>query len=579
MNPFNFISADVKLGDNVQLSQFINLYGCEIGAETKIGPFVEVQKNARVGRRCKISSHTFICEGVTIEDNVFIGHGVTFINDTYPRATTATGELQADADWKVEQTVVGKGASIGSNATILANTRIGENAIVGAGSVITKDVPRNAIVAGNPAKILRFIQEPNGAKGPDGIPLLDLIAPHLELEHELVGAFRQGLRTANFVGGPVVEKFEEGFAGVCNTTHAVAVSSGTDALRFAIMACGIEAGDVVVTVPNTFIATAEAISQARAIPEFVDVDEHTYNISVQMLERFLEKLCVGNNAGKLISLRSGRPVKAIVPVHLYGQMADMDGILSLADKYGLTVIEDACQAHGAEYFSRRHNRWMKAGSMGRAAAFSFYPGKNLGACGEGGAVTTNDAEVAAKIRMLRDHGQVKKYFHDVEGYNGRLDAIQAGILHVKLPHLAEWNKQRRYRAAEYNRLLSADDTVGVPYEPAWSRAVYHLYVVRVSDREGLMRHLKENGIGSGIHYPIPLHLQKAYASLNYNAGDFPVAESVASEIISLPMFPQLTQTQQTKVAKEILAFTRREAVRPGVEDETVLASTKVKTEG
>ena len=194
---------------------------------------------------------------------------------------------------------------------------------------------------------------------------------------------------------------------------------------------------MVLTVPNTFIATAEAISQARAIPEFVDVDEHTYNMSVQMLERFLEKQCVRNNAGKLISLRSGRPVTAIVPVHLYGQMADMDAILNLADKYGLTVIEDACQAHGAEYFSKRQNRWMKAGSMGRAAAFSFYPGKNLGACGEGGAVTTNDAEVAERVRMLRDHGQVKKYFHDLEGYNGRLDAIQAGILHAKLPHLAD----------------------------------------------------------------------------------------------------------------------------------------------
>jgi len=406
------------------------------------------------------------------------------------------------------------------------------------------------------------------------VPFLDLIAPHLELEHELVDAFREGILTAAFVGGPVVDKFEKAFATFSNTDHAIAVSSGTDALRFAILACGIEAGDVVLTVPNTFIATAEAISQARAIPEFVDVDEHTFNISVQMLERFLEKQCVRNNAGKLISLRSGRPVTAIVPVHLYGQMADMDAILGLAGKYGLTVIEDACQAHGAEYFSKRHNRWVKAGSMGRAAGFSFYPGKNLGACGEGGAVTTNDAEVAEKVKKLRDHGQVKKYYHDVEGYNGRLDAIQAGILHTKLPHLAAWNKHRRDRAAEYDRLLASNQALSVPYEPSWSRAVYHLYVIRTSDREGLMNHLKEAGIGTGIHYPIPLHLQKAYISLNYSPGDFPVAERVSTEIVSLPMFPQLTQSQQARVTEEILVFTGRFSAMRKEGDVTELAPTE-----
>ncbi len=554
MNPCNSISADVKLGENVQLSKFINLYGCEIGAETKIGAFVEIQKGARVGKRCKISSHTFICEGVTVEDNVFIGHGVMFINDTYPRATTSGGTLQTEEDWKVEQTLVGKGASIGSNATILANTKIGDNAIVGAGSVVTKDVPRNAVVAGNPAKILRFIPDPNECGDHNAIPFLDLVTQHLELEHELVGAFREGLHTAGFVGGAVVEKFEEAFAQFSNCSYAAAVSSGTDALRFAIMACGIEPGDVVLTVPNTFIATAEAISQSRAIPEFVDVDDQTYNMSVQMLERFFEKQCVSNSSGALISLRSGRPVKAIIPVHLYGQMADMDAILGLASKYNLTVIEDACQAHGAEYFSKRLNRWVKAGSMGRAAAFSFYPGKNLGACGEGGAVTTNDPDVLEKVKMLRDHGQVKKYFHAMEGYNGRLDTIQAGILSAKLPHLPAWNEKRRDRATEYNRLLSNQDGVKTPCEPAWSRAVYHLYVIRTRNRDGLIQHLKDAHISTGIHYPIPLHLQKAYLSLNYALGDFPVTERAAGEIVSLPMYPQMTEIQQARVAAEIMEF-------------------------
>jgi dTDP-4-amino-4,6-dideoxygalactose transaminase len=393
----------------------------------------------------------------------------------------------------------------------------------------------------------------------NSVPFLDLITPHLELEQELTCVFLRALRTAGFIGGPMVEEFEGAFASFCNTRDSIAVSSGTDALRFAIMACGVQPGDVVLTAPHTFIATTEAISQAGAVPEFVDIDEQTYNLSVEMLQQFLHEQCVRNRSGKLISRRSGRPVTAVVPVHIYGQMADMDSVLKLAEDYGLTVIEDACQAHGAEYFSEKHGRWMKAGSMGRAAAFSFYPGKNLGACGEAGAVTTSDSGVAQKIRMLRDHGQTKKYYHDVEGYNGRLDAIQAGLLHTKLAHLDNWNSQRRDRAAEYNRLLAGNDALSAPYEPSWSRAVYHLYVIRTCNRDGMMNHLKQAHIGTGVHYPIPLHLQKAYATLGYKVGDFPVAERVAAEIVSLPMFPQLTADQQVKVAAEVLAYTSKTA--------------------
>jgi dTDP-4-amino-4,6-dideoxygalactose transaminase/acetyltransferase-like isoleucine patch superfamily enzyme len=559
MNSTNCISNDVKLGKDVRLSTFINLYGCEIGDETKIGAFVEIQKNASVGKRCKISSHSFVCEGVLIEDNVFIGHGVMFINDSYPRATTDQGGLQTEADWKVERTVVKKGASIGSGATILSNLSIGENAIVGAGSVVTKDVPPDAIVAGNPAKVLRFIEPALKTTDTGMVPFLDLIAPHLELENELVSVFRRGLHTAGFVGGSMVDEFEKEFAAFCSAGHSIAVSSGTDALRFALMASGVQPGDSVLTVPNTFIATTEAISQAGALPEFIDIDEHTSNMSVEKLQEYLEKQCARDASGKLISRRSGRPVTAVVPVHLYGQMTDMDAILKLANQYGLIVIEDACQAHGAEYFSKENNRWMKAGSMGRAAAFSFYPGKNLGACGEGGAVTTSDADLAVAVRMLRDHGQVKKYYHDVEGYNGRLDAIQAGFLLAKLPHLARWNAQRRDLAAEYSRMLTVSETLSLPHEPSWSRAVYHLYVIRTTDRAALMDHLKSAGVGTGIHYPIPLHLQKAYTSLNYREGDFPVAERLAGEILSLPMFPQLTAAQQSRVAEEVLTFVSRKA--------------------
>jgi dTDP-4-amino-4,6-dideoxygalactose transaminase/acetyltransferase-like isoleucine patch superfamily enzyme len=555
MNSWNAIADDVKLGAGVRLAKFINLYGCEIGDETKIGTFVEIQKNAVVGKRCKISSHSFICEGVVIEDNVFIGHGVKFTNDSYPRATNADGSLQSEADWSVERTIVKRGASIGTGATILPNVVIGENAIVGAGSVVTKNVPASTIVAGNPARVLRAVAQPDQEQSDAPIPFLDLITPHLELEDELVNAFRQGLHTAGFIGGAPVENFEKAFAELCEAKECAAISSGTDALRFALMAGGVEAGDVVLTVPHTFIATTEAISQAGATPEFIDIDERTYNMSTDMLRRYLEQQCVRDQSGKLMSLRSGRPVTAIVPVHLYGQMADMDVLLDLADQYGLIVIEDACQAHGAQYFSKKHNRWMKAGSMGLAAAFSFYPGKNLGACGEGGAATTNDAVIASKMKMLRDHGQIKKYYHDVEGYNGRLDAIQASILHAKLPHLEGWNARRRERADEYNRLLADDRSLRLPFEPSWSKSVYHLYVIRTAHREALMDHLKSAGIGTGIHYPIPLHLQNAYRSMNYKPGDFPVTEKIASEIVSLPMFPQLTAAQQARVAREILAFT------------------------
>ena len=373
----------------------------------------------------------------------------------------------------------------------------------------------------------------------DGVPFLDLVTPHVALEQELTAVFQKALRAAGFIGGPMIEEFEQAFAEFCGVRHAIGVGSGTDALRFAILAARIPAGEVVITVPNTFIATTEAISQARAYPEFVDVDERSYNMSPEKLRDYLESRCSRDRSGRAVSRRSGRRVAAVIPVHLYGQMADMDAILDLAERYGLSVIEDACQAHGAKYFSRKHNRWMTAGSMGRAAAFSFYPGKNLGACGEAGAVCTSESELARTVKMLRDHGQSTKYCHDLEGYNGRMDAIQAGILRVKLTHLGQWNEARRERAAAYNRWLASAEAVTLPFEPEWSKAVYHLFVIRTADREDLMSRLNMAGIAAAIHYPIPLHLQKEHVSHGYRAGDFPVTEKAASEILSLPIYPQL----------------------------------------
>lgn len=386
------------------------------------------------------------------------------------------------------------------------------------------------------------------------IPFVDLVTPHAELREELLAVFGKALSTAGFIGGPMVEEFERDFAQFCETRHCVGISNGTDALRLALLAAGVSPGDVVVTVPNTFIATAEAISQTGARPQFVDVDEHTYNMDPGKLHDYLETRCYLNRvSGRLLTQDTQQPVTAIVPVHLYGQMADMDAILEIAEQYNLMVVEDACQAHGAEYFSEKENRWKKAGSIGRAAAFSFYPGKNLGACGEAGAVTTDDEELARKVRMLRDHGQGRPYYHDVEGFNSRLDAIQAGLLDVKLKHLSEWNRKRRENAARYNELLgAASDSLIIPYEPSWSKAIYHLYVIRSADRDGLQSALSAAKIGTKIHYPVTIHLQQAYRSLGYRPGDFPFAEKAASEILSLPMYPDLTSEQQSRVAEEVL---------------------------
>lgn len=388
------------------------------------------------------------------------------------------------------------------------------------------------------------------------IPFVDLIAPHAELREELLAVFETALRTAGFVGGAAVENFERHFAEFCGTAHCVGVGNGTDALRLALIAAGVLPGDVVVTAPNSFIATAEAISQTGARPQFVDVDERTYNMDPEKLRKYIETEYYLNRVdGRLLTKDTQQPVTAVVPVHLYGQMADMDSILEIAEQYNLMVIEDACQAHGAEYYSEREKRWRKAGSMGRAAAFSFYPGKNLGACGEAGAVTTNDEKIAQKVRMLRDHGQGRQYYHDIEGFNSRLDAIQAGILDVKLKHLSDWNNKRRENALCYGDLLTpASESITVPYEPSWSKAIYHLYVIRSANRDALQSSLSAATIGTKIHYPVPIHLQEAYRSLGYKPGDFPVAERTAAEILSLPMYPQLSFDQQSRVAQEVLQF-------------------------
>lgn len=364
------------------------------------------------------------------------------------------------------------------------------------------------------------------------IPLVDLPAQYQTIKPEIDAAMQRVVGNATFILGPEARTFEEHFAAFCGVKHAIGLDSGTAALHLALLALGIGAGDEVITTTHTFIATSEAIVLTGARPVLVDIDPRTYNLDPNKVEA-------------AITPRT----KAIIPVHLYGQPAEMDPLLEVASRRGIAVIEDAAQAHGALY------RGQRAGSMGDMACFSFYPGKNLGAYGDAGALVTNDDALADKIRMLRDHGRTTKYEHEITGYGYRLDGLQAAVLDVKLQHLPEWNERRRAHADYYTELLSNLD-VTVPYEPAHLRAVYHLYVIRTRGRDALLQYLKEHDIEAGIHYPVPLHLQPVYKDLGYRRGDFPETEKAASEILSLPLYPELTHAQMERVVETMRDFYR-----------------------
>lgn len=359
------------------------------------------------------------------------------------------------------------------------------------------------------------------------VPFVDLKAQYASIKAEIEVAIARVFENTSFVLGREVEAFEAAFAEYVGARFCIGVNSGTAAIQLAVMACGLSAGDEVIVPTNTFFATAEGVSTAGATPVFVDADPVSYNIDVMKIEAALTER-----------------TRAIMPVHLYGQAADLDPIFEIAERHQLIVIEDAAQAHGGLYKGRR------VGGLGRAGCFSFYPGKNLGAYGEGGAVVTNDAEVARQVRLLRDHGSGRKYHHDIIGYNFRLEGIQGAILNVKLRHLERWNQLRHEHAARYGELLQGCD-LNLPCEMPYARHVYHLYVVQSDTRDALQQTLSESGVQTGIHYPIPIHLQPAYASLNYQRGDFPEAEHQSQRVLSLPMFPELTEEQIMRVGETI----------------------------
>jgi dTDP-4-amino-4,6-dideoxygalactose transaminase len=360
------------------------------------------------------------------------------------------------------------------------------------------------------------------------VAFVDLYQQHQAIEEELVEVFRRVLRKSSFILGPEVVAFEKDFAAYVGAADCIAVNNGTTALQLVLAALGIGPGDEVITVANTFIATAEAISAVGARPVFVDVDPVSYTMDPELVEAAITP-----------------NTKALLPVHLYGQAADVDALLEIAQRHNIHLVEDACQAHGAIYKGR------KAGSLGVAGCFSFYPGKNLGCLGEGGAVVTSNSELAARMRMLRDHGSVKKYEHSLPGYNFRLEGLQGGFLSIKLKHLDRWNARRREVAKLYHELLS-ETSLGLPVEMGWGEHVYHLYVIQADDREALRLALNAAGVECGLHYPVPLHLQAAYADLGYEKGSFPVSEQLSSHILSLPMHPFITDEEVKRVASVLL---------------------------
>lgn len=363
------------------------------------------------------------------------------------------------------------------------------------------------------------------------IPLVDLRRQVETLAPELLAAYEDLLAKTDFIGGAAVGVFETAFAQYCGAEYCVGVGNGTDALDLIFRALALPPGSEVIVPAMSFVATAETLSAQGLKAVFADVDPETYTLDPTQVE-------------KLITPRT----KALLPVHLYGQPADLSALSALVERHGLTLIEDAAQAHGAEYDGRR------IGSIGRAAAFSFYPGKNLGAFGDAGAVTTSDPALATKIRMLANHGRTTKYEHEMEGVNSRLDTLQAAVLNIKLRHLDDWNARRRHWAALYTSLLSDMPQITSPTTGPSRNPVFHLYVIRTARRDELLAHLKAKGIAAGVHYPIPLHLQPAFAYLGHRVGDFPVAEQLANECLSLPLFPELTATEVRTVASTVRAF-------------------------
>ena len=514
---------NVHFGDNVRVVNPVNLYGCTIGDDSFVGPFVEIQGNVIVGKRCKIQSHAFVCELVTIGDDCVISHGAKFINDPFAIGGPAHGDRRL---WR--RTRIGNHVSIGTNATILP-VSICDHVVIGAGAVVTKDVTEPGIYAGNPARLLRRLNPMNQSETIVNVPFVDLHAQYLSIRDGIDKAMGAVIAESAFIRGPHVESFERAWADTIGVKHCVSCANGTDALLIAMRGLGVKPGDEVITAANSWISTSAMISQAGGRVVFCDVDPVTFTIDPAQLESKITSRTVG-----------------IIPVHLYGQAADMDPIMAIAERHGLWVVEDCAQAHLARYKDR------VVGTFGTAATFSFYPSKNLGAYGDAGCIVTNDDQLAEWMATFARHGG--KNEHVMEAINSRMDGLQAAILQAKLPHLPAWTKARRRLAWDYDSLLKGIGDVETPQVAAWREHVYHLYVIRTARRDALKAHLGAAGVATVLNYPKALPFYPAYAYLGHKPEDFPVAYGNQSRILSLPMYPEMPAEALHHVTNEIRRF-------------------------
>jgi dTDP-4-amino-4,6-dideoxygalactose transaminase/acetyltransferase-like isoleucine patch superfamily enzyme len=550
---------------------------CEIGEGTKIWHFSHVMKNAKIGSNCnigqnvvvspdvvlgknvKIQNNVSVYTGVVCEDDVFLGPSMVFTNVVNPRSHV----IRRD---QYQQTLVKKGASIGANAVIVCGNNIGKFAFIGAGAVVTRDVPDYALVVGNPGRVVGWmcncgirldfqdkadtkcsacgkeyimindnqIQEKDNSTV-SSVPLLDLKAQYATIQQTIEPVIREVVESQYFILGPKVIELEEKIAAYSQCKHAIGVSSGTDALLIALMALDLKPGDEVITTPFSFFATAGVIARLNVKPVFVDIEEDTYNLDPEKIEAVISD-----------------KTKAIIPVHLFGQMADMDPILDVAERHNLTVIEDAAQAIGSE-----DDKGRRAGSLGHMGCFSFFPSKNLGGFGDAGMVVTNDPKLAEKLVKLRVHGSEPKYYHQIVGGNFRIDALQAAVLTVKLDYLDQWTEARQRNASEYIENLKAnnlDSVLGLPVIKKGYRHIFNQFVLRSSKRDELIQHLRDHNIGCEIYYPVTLSDQKCFAYLNYKKGAFPVAEKAADEVLAIPIYPELSMTQKKYIVETIASF-------------------------
>ncbi len=524
------------LGDNSSVRE-----NCKLGEAVLVGQRVVVENDVEIGDYTKIQTGAYITAATKIEERVFVAPMVTTTNDNYMGRTEKRFASRRGP-------ILKKGCRVGGGVTLLPGVTIGEEAFIAAGSIVTKDAPPYQLLMGIPARVKRPIREEemlfplnNDQTNQIVVPSFDLKRQNAALQEELSAVLGKVIANGQFILGENVKALETEIAEVCGAQYGVGVANGSDALYLALLACGVEPGDEVITTPFTFFATAGSIVRAGAVPVFVDIDPKTYNIDTELIE---EK----------ITPRT----KAILPVHLFGQAAEMGRIMEIAHKHGLKVIEDAAQALGCEYQGR------PGGGIGDAGCLSFFPTKNLGCFGDGGMVVTNNQEIAERVRMLRVHGAKKKYYHELLGVNSRLDELQAAILRIKLPHFKGWLKKRQEYAELYNDLFKASGLtvsgyVKTPYHLPGCRHTYNQYTIAVRKRDELRDYLKQRGIGTTVYYPLPLHLQPVFRDLGYKKGDFPQAEQAADYVLSLPMFPELTEEEIRRVVKTITDFYGDEA--------------------